>query len=134
MQRLSLSVRDTLCSTAPIIRTPHVKRTYDANNTTQAVLKALLNNDLRFCDAPNVARSLGISASTMRRRLKEDNTSFSHLSDRVRQYRCEQMLTKKWLPGKCLAAELGYNETNSFYRAFRRWTGLAYRDYKKRLH
>ena len=86
MQRLSLSVRDTLCSTAPIIRTPHVKRTYDATNTTQAVLKALLNNDLRFCDAPNVARSLGISASTMRRRLKEDNTSFSHLSDRVRQY------------------------------------------------
>lgn len=134
MQRLSLSVRDTLRSTAPIIRPPRIKRNYDSSNTTHAVLRTLLNNDLGCCNANYVARSLGISASTLRRRLKEDNTSFSHLSDRVRQYRCEQILTKKWLPGKCLASELGYTETNSFYRAFRRWTGLAYRDYKKRLH
>jgi AraC-like DNA-binding protein len=134
MQRLSLSVRDTLCSKTPIIRAPHVKRHYDSSNTTEAVLRALLSNKLCCCNAPYVARSLGISASTLRRRLKEDNTSFSHLSDRVRQYRCEQILAKKWLPGKCLAFELGYSETNSFYRAFRRWTGLAYSDYKKRLH
>jgi AraC family mar-sox-rob regulon transcriptional activator len=27
---------------------------------------------------------------------------------------------------------LGYLEVNSFYRAFRRWTGLTYSEYKTR--
>ena len=52
--------------------------------------------------------------------------------DRARQYRCEQRLRDVWLPGKCLADELGYLEVNSFYRAFRRWTGLSYSQYKER--
>jgi AraC family mar-sox-rob regulon transcriptional activator len=50
--------------------------------------------------------------------------------DRARQYRCEQVLANMWLPGKCLADELGYLEVNSFYRAFRRWTGVTYSEYK----
>ena len=31
-----------------------------------------------------------------------------------------------------VADELGYLEINSFYRAFRRWTGLTYSEYKLR--
>ena len=41
------------------------------------------------------------------------------------------MLEKRWLPGKCVAWELGYAEVNSFYRAFRRWTGHNYSDLKQ---
>jgi len=41
------------------------------------------------------------------------------------------MLEKRWLPGKCIAWELGYAEVNSFYRAFRRWTGHNYSDLKQ---
>ena len=52
--------------------------------------------------------------------------------NRSRQYRCEQQLRQAWRPGKCLADELGYLEVNSFYRAFRRWTGLTYSEYKLR--
>ena len=33
---------------------------------------------------------------------------------------------------QCLADELGYLEVNSFYRAFRRWTGISYSQYKDR--
>jgi AraC family mar-sox-rob regulon transcriptional activator len=29
-----------------------------------------------------------------------------------------------------VADKLGYLEVNSFYRAFRRWTGLSYSQYK----
>jgi AraC-like DNA-binding protein len=32
-----------------------------------------------------------------------------------------------------MADELGYLEVNSFYRAFRRWTGITYSEYKLRL-
>jgi hypothetical protein len=66
------------------------------------------------------------------RRLRADHTCYQFLLDRARQYRCEQVLRTMWRPGKCLADELGYLEVNSFYRAFRRWTGLSYSEYKTR--
>jgi AraC-like DNA-binding protein len=34
------------------------------------------------------------------------------------------------VPGKTLAWKLGYAEVNSFYRAFKRWTGSSYSDMK----
>lgn len=134
MERLSLHVQDSLRGNAPLIATPVLQTKYRSPNTTEAVLRALLNMDLRYCNVTAVARSMGISSSTLRRRLQDDQTSFSFLSDRARQYRCEQLLKTQWLPGKCLADELGYAEPNSFYRAFKRWTGIAFREYKRRLH
>ena len=134
MERLSLHIQDSLRGNAPLIATPVLQTKYRSPNTTEAVLRALLNMDLRYCNVTEVARSMGISSSTLRRRLQDDQTSFSFLSDRARQYRCEQLLKTQWLPGKCLADELGYAEPNSFYRAFKRWTGIAFREYKRRLH
>ena len=100
--------------------------------TTDRVLKILLNSDLSRLRADSVAESLGISPTTLRRRLRADHTHYQFLLDRARQYRCEQQLRNDWLPGKCLADQLGYLEVNSFYRAFRRWTGLNYSEYKER--
>ncbi len=80
--------------------------------------------------AGKIAHQLGMSGTTLRRRLKADHTSYQFLLDRARQYRCEQMIKETWMPGKCVAYKLGYVEVNSFYRAFRRWTGLSYSQYK----
>jgi len=98
------------------------------SRTTDRVLQILLGGDL----ADSVAESLGMSSTTLRRRLRADHTCYQFLLDRARQYRCEQVLRSTWRPGKCLADELGYLEVNSFYRAFRRWTGLTYSEYKLR--
>lgn len=100
--------------------------------TTDRVLKILLEGDLARLRADSVAESLGISGTTLRRRLRADHTCYQFLLDRARQYRCEQQLRRLWRPGKCLAYELGYLEVNSFYRAFRRWTGISYSEYKDR--
>lgn len=102
------------------------------SRTTDRVLEILLEGDLARLRADSVAESLGMSATTLRRRLRADHTCYQFLLDRARQYRCEQVMRKVWLPGKCLADELGYLEVNSFYRAFRRWTGMSYSDYKLR--
>lgn len=104
------------------------------SRTTDRVLGLLLEGDLSRVRAESVAENLGISCTTLRRRLRNDHTSYQFLLDRARQYRCESRLRKRWLPGKCLADELGYLEVNSFYRAFRRWTGLSYSDYRQRYH
>ena len=102
------------------------------SRTTDKVLQILLGGDLARLRADSVAESLGMSSTTLRRRLRADHTCYQFLLDRARQYRCEQVLRKMWRPGKCLADELGYLEVNSFYRAFRRWTGLSYSEYKLR--
>jgi AraC-like DNA-binding protein len=102
------------------------------SRTTDRVLQILLSGDLARLRADSVAESLGMSGTTLRRRLRADHTCYQFLLDRARQYRCEQLLRQHWLPGKCLADELGYLEVNSFYRAFRRWTGLSYSEYKLR--
>lgn len=104
------------------------------SRTTDRVLRILLDGDLSRLRAESVAEDLGISCTTLRRRLRNDHTSYQFLLDRARQYRCESRLRERWLPGKCLADELGYLEVNSFYRAFRRWTGLSYSDYRQMYH
>jgi len=104
------------------------------SRTTDRVLRILLEADLARVRAESVAESLGISCTTLRRRLRNDHTSYQFLLDRARQHRCESRLRQRWLPGKCLAEELGYLEINSFYRAFRRWTGLSYSAYKEAYH
>ncbi|MEM6583273.1 MAG: AraC family transcriptional regulator [Pseudomonadota bacterium] len=105
-------------------------RYFALSRTTDRVLQILLSGDLSRLRADSVAEQLGMSGTTLRRRLRADHTCYQFLLDRARQYRCEQQIKQRWLPGKCLADELGYLEVNSFYRAFRRWTGLTYSEYK----
>jgi len=109
---------------------PPKSRHFPLSRTTDRVLQILLEEDLARVRADRVAEELGISGTTLRRRLRGDHTSYQFLLDRARQYRCEKQLREKWLPGKCLADDLGYLEVNSFYRAFRRWTGISYSEYK----
>jgi AraC family mar-sox-rob regulon transcriptional activator len=111
--------------------TPPAKpRFFSLSNTTDRVLKILLGGDLARVRADGVAEQLGMSGTTLRRRLKDDHTTYQFLLDRTRQYRCEQLIRDTWMPGKCVADRLGYLEVNSFYRAFRRWNGLSYSQYK----
>ncbi|MEH6611734.1 MAG: AraC family transcriptional regulator [Halioglobus sp.] len=116
-----------------LVHTPPSKHHHCAlSRTTDRVLHILLGGDLSRLRASSVAEELGMSGTTLRRRLRADHTCYQFLLDRARQYRCEKKLRQQWLPGKCLADELGYLEVNSFYRAFRRWTGLSYSEYKLR--
>ncbi len=106
-------------------RAPH-----DLSRTSLCVIDLLLRGDLSRLRSEEVADHLHVSPTTLRRRLRADRTNYQHILDHVRQYRCAELLEKRWLPGKSVAWELGYAEVNSFYRAFRRWTGQNYSDLK----
>jgi len=109
---------------------PAVTRHFSLSRTTHKVQQILMGGDLSRLRADVVAQQLGMSGTTLRRRLKADQTSYQCLLDRARQTRCESLIEETWMPGKCVADKLGYLEVNSFYRAFRRWTGLSYSQYK----
>jgi AraC family mar-sox-rob regulon transcriptional activator len=96
------------------------------SHTTLKVIDALLTGDLSRIRSETVADSLRISPTTLRRRLSRDSMSYQTILDAVRRHRCEESLADDWVPGKCLAWDLGYAEVNSFYRAFRRWTVRNY--------
>ena len=100
------------------------------SHTTLRVLSLLIEGDLSRLRSDYIADELGISPTTLRRRLRTDNISYQELLDQVRQYHCECQLEDRWVPGKTLAWRLGYAEVNSFYRAFKRWTGSSYSDMK----
>lgn len=101
--------------------------------TTSRVIRILLRCDLSRICSDEVAEQLHFSGSTLRRRLHAEGTSYQELLNAVRQHLCEKSLSRRWLPGKCLAWELGFSEPNSFYRAFNQWTGKTYTQYKKEL-
>jgi AraC-like DNA-binding protein len=103
-------------------------------STRTRVIRVLLLSPLERVSAAHVASRLRVSTSTLRRRLRAENTSYQQLLDAVRQHRCEKTLARHWLPGKSIAQDLGFRETNSFYRAFNKWTGKTYTQYKKELY
>lgn len=74
---------------------------------------------------PDVARSLGVSTRTLRRRLDEEGTSFRALLDEVREALAEELLTKGAVPVEDVAFRLGYAEASSFIHAFKRWKGVT---------
>ena len=81
-----------------------------------------------------VASKLGIKPRTLRTRLAEANTNFNQL---LADYRCN--LAKRLLANTNETIDeivylTGFSEPSTFYRAFKRWTGVTpieYRNQKK---
>ncbi len=80
----------------------------------------------------HVARELGMSERSLRRRLEEESASFGELSDRGALQRAGRMLHDATRTIQEVADALGFAEVSSFHRAFKRWTGQTPRDYRRR--
>lgn len=72
-----------------------------------------------------VARELGLSERTLQRRIVEDGANFRQLLLEVRQELAQQYLTRSEIDVEEVAYLLGYEDSNSFYRAFRTWEGTT---------
>jgi AraC-like DNA-binding protein len=72
-----------------------------------------------------VARALALSPRTLARRLEEAQTSFTALLDETRRSLAEQYLQRTDFSVAEVAYLVGFAESSSFNRAFRRWTGRA---------
>ncbi|GIN96506.1 AraC family transcriptional regulator [Siminovitchia terrae] len=74
-------------------------------------------------DIQTVASELGMSDRTLQRRLTDEGTSFKHLLTQVRHEQARAYLADPSLDIKEVAFLIGYEDQNSFYRAFRIWEG-----------
>lgn len=71
----------------------------------------------------DVASRLAISSRTLQRRLHEENTNFQKELDNLREELARHYLSSSDYSSGQIAFLLGYEEPNSFFRAFRAWTG-----------
>lgn len=70
-----------------------------------------------------VARTVGMSARTLQRRLADEGHSFAGLVDALRQDLARRFVKDPLLSVGEMAGRLGYADTTTFLRAFKRWTG-----------
>lgn len=71
----------------------------------------------------HVASKLAISSRTLQRRLMEEGTTFQKVLDELREELARHYLSVTDYSSAEISFLLGYEEPNSFFRAFRTWTG-----------
>jgi AraC-like DNA-binding protein len=71
------------------------------------------------------AKSLGMSVRTLQRRLGELGTTYQDVLDNVRHRSAIRLLTSTNLGLGEVAFLLGFEEVNSFMRAFHAWEGTT---------
>jgi len=72
-----------------------------------------------------VARELGLSDRTLQRRIVDDGATFRQLLLEARQELAREYLNRPDIDVAEVAYLLGYEDSNSFYRAFRVWEGTT---------
>ncbi len=97
----------------------------DSSATTtdrvRAALLELLPSGTASVDA--VSRKLAVSHRTLQRKLREESVSFQALLNSTREELAMHYLKTADLSGAEISFLLGFKDPNSFFRAFRDWTG-----------
>jgi AraC-like DNA-binding protein len=70
-----------------------------------------------------VAERLGVGTRSLQRKLKEQGTTFQCLLSSLRERLARHYLTTTQLSGGEISFLLGFEDPNSFFRAFASWTG-----------
>jgi len=81
-------------------------------------------------DVADVARELGMSERTLQRRIADQSESYRSLLDQARQELGRELLSDAQNGIDEIAFLLGFQDSSSFYRAFRAWEGVTPAEWK----
>ncbi len=100
-----------------------------------AQIRALLGRDFtrEFPEFEEVASQLGLTSQTLRRRLKDEGSSYQGIKDQVRRDAAIYYLSRPQLSITDIAERMGFSEPSTFHRAFKKWTGLTPGEYRQGL-
>lgn len=96
----------------------------------ESIRRFLIEARPNFPTIDEMADRLHISARTLRRRLKARNTSYRDLLDEIRLELSQQYLRDTHLSIDQIAALVGFEETTSFRKAYKGWTGMSASQYR----
>ena len=85
----------------------------------------LRRDEGHFPSLEQVASGLAMSSRTLRRRLKEKNTSFQELLDAERHQVAREFLLDTTMNIQQIAEYCGFGDAQNFSQAFKRWQGMS---------
>lgn len=103
-------------------------------NLERQLMRYLLDpreGGIRSISLEQAAAFLGVSQQTLHRRLLAEGTSFQTIKDSLRRERAIALLLEGDYSVEEISARLGFGEARSFTRAFKLWTGVSPRQYRK---
>lgn len=127
---LSLSLRSCNPPLKEMLQSLAHKGAPTAPETIAQVVTQMLQRNLENSTAPKVADRLGMSERTLRRKLQENNTTYSAILERVRRQKVIHYLEQPHLSLTEIAYLVGFTDVTSFSKAFQRWFGTSARQFR----
>lgn len=109
--------------TAPAQLLVKFKNTNSLTSRIREVLKAHIGEEMPTLN--EVAGRLYLSPQTLRRRLAAEGKSYQGVKDSLRRDVAIHLLLKPELSLEDVAQQVGFSETSTFHRAFKKWTGVT---------
>lgn len=100
-------------------------------HTGQKVRNCLMSSYPRWLTLEEVADKLHTSSSSLQRHLTAEHTSLQWLKDDLRRDLAISRLSSSNVSLVQLASELGFSDSPTFQRAFKRWTGQPCSVYRR---
>ena len=109
--------------------------TEDKLVSTTAAIKSLLGNSFSegIPSFEDMASSMHMSASTLRRHLLVEGSSYQQIKDERRRDIAIELLCLSDTKISDISEHVGFSDTSSFVRSFRTWTGLTPKVYRDSL-
>lgn len=107
----------------------HLRRYMDEQQShSQPLVTARLSAFLRqhLTSPPGIAAAadhLSMSERSLQRHLAAEKSSYQQVLDKVREERAKALLGEHRLSLKEIALDCGFKDPNSFFKAFKKWTG-----------
>lgn len=105
---------------------------YKQQSWSQRVRQALSKNLHLSPTIDDIAADLKLHQQTLRRRLASEGASYNEIKNQCRRDTALYYLGKPHLSIEHIALQTGFSETSAFTRAFKQWTGVPPRLYRRR--
>lgn len=91
----------------------------------------LLHHNLNHLSMEEIASKLYMTSRTLRRHLQKLQITYQELLDEVREQKAKTFLLDNSISITEISFLLGFNDTSSFTKAFKRWVGVTPSEYKE---
>lgn len=93
------------------------------SSLTGEIYQRLMRAPHRTPSMEEIARELGVTERTLRRRLTQEGARYADIADDVRKRLSLRYLTETRMTADDIAAKVGFTDTANLRRAVKRWTG-----------
>lgn len=96
------------------------------------IKRVIVNSPSTPVSLVEMAKQFNMTPRSLRRHLQSENTSYQAILFEVRMSLAADYLTQTAASPREISSWIGYQEVASFYRNFKRWSGITPRQYRER--